>query len=185
MVLAGWLSVCTGFIMAGTTTFSFDAVLAGVRERARSAGVFGEIAVKPVPGAHGPALVCAAAASAAPAEYRVYMEETARGVSGGVWVALVTEDRWLSQSIEADLVHTGDKLEELLDEELAEQDYPSEVPSVEHFRSDDKLYTFRSALSINPASTPVEEAADLAARALLAYEACFRELGDMEADEDE
>ena len=45
---------------------------------------------------------------------------------------------------------------------------------IEHFRSDDMLFTFRSPL---PAGI---QAAD-AAKVLLAYEACFRNLGDMNA----
>lgn len=87
-------------------------------------------------------------------------------------------DRWLSESIETDLLHTGDKVEELLAEELAEQGFPTgHGLRIEHFRSDDLLFTFRSPLSLSP-SAP--DAADAAARYLLAYEACFRNLGDMD-----
>ena len=39
---------------------------------------------------------------------------------GGCLLALMTKDRWLSESIEGDLEHTGDELEELLEEELVE-----------------------------------------------------------------
>lgn len=122
-------------------------------------------------------LECAALRSASPASYRI---ELARG---GLFVSLVTPDRWLSQSIEQDLMNTGDKIEELLDEELAELDHTGPAPLVEHFRSDDKLYTFRSPLSIGPEQAVEPAGLALLRRYLLAYEACFRVLGDMEGDD--
>ncbi len=121
-------------------------------------------------------LVCHAKAAAAPASYRLFLE------SGKLWVSLVMADRWLSESIETDLLHTGDKMEDLLAEELAEQGFPTgHILHIEHFRSDDLLFTFRSPLPLNAADPA---AADAAARYLLAYEACFRNLGDMEESEE-
>jgi hypothetical protein len=141
---------------------SVGGVLKEVAARAGAAGVFGAVEER------DGKLVCTAKASSAPASFRLGVEH-----DGGLWVSLVTADRWLSQSIEADLVHTGDKLPDLLEEEFAELGRPGERPRVEHFRSDDLLFTFRS---------PVPTAdADAAAAYLLAYEACFRRLGDMEA----
>ena len=145
---------------------------AEVAAAARGAGVFGEIRIEGGKGEEE--LVCAAKASAEPAEFRVYAE------GGKVWVALTTRARWLSQSIEADLVHTGDKVEELLEEELVNLGWamplggPGYKPTFEHFRDKQKRYTFR---------TPVPKAdAQTVAAFLLAYEAAFRPLGDMEAD---
>lgn len=132
---------------------------------ASSSGVFGPVAVK------DGRVVCHAAASAAPASYRMFVE------AGRVWVSLVMADRWLSESIETDLLHTGDKVEELLEEELVEVGLPAERLKVEHFRSDDLLFTFRSPV---PAET-----AEALVKYLLAYEACFRNLGDMNAGSDE
>ena len=111
-----------------------------------------------------------AAADGADATYRI------RTDADGVWIALVTADRWLSQSIEQQLVHTGDKMEDLLEEELIDLDSGATRLKIEHFRDDDKLFTFRSKV---PAGT------DPAALAILVrgYEACFRRLGDMEGDE--
>lgn len=74
-------------------------------------------------------------------------------------------------------MHTGDDVEELLEEELVEQGLEASRPAVEHFRSDDRLFTFRSPVA--------PENADTAARWLLAYEACFRQLGDMAGDSDD
>lgn len=148
-------------------------VLRGVAERARTADVFGDVEV-------GTGRVaCAAKDSAEPAWYRVEMD------GGRLWVSLVMKDRWLSESIESDLVHHGDSLEELLAEELEEGGYTGPALGFEHFRSEDKLFTFRSALPVAPGS-PASDASAVAVTCLLAYERCFRNLGDMAGgDEDE
>ena len=150
-----------------------QAMLAAIAARAAAEGVFGSVRVE------DSMVRCDALASAEPAEYRVFAE------GGKLWVALVTSDRWLSQSIEQDLVHTGDKIDELVEEELVDLEWKKEWGSTrfayEHFRDDRKQYTFRSPV---PAGTG-PDAAERAAIALLAYERAFRPLGDMEADEDE
>ena len=92
------------------------------------------------------------------------------------WVSLVTADRWLSESIESDLMHTGDPLEELIEEELVELGADVSCPPVKHYRSEDMLYTFRSPL---PASPEAADAPAIATTWVRAYEAAFRELGDM------
>lgn len=138
-----------------------DVMLERVRERAEKAGVFGPVRIE------AGRLVCPAAASAEPADYRVSAEP-----DGSVWVELVTENRWLSESIETDLVHTGDKLNELLDEELADLGWEGTPSAFEHYRSDDMLFTFRSKVPDADAET--------VAVWLLAYEQCFRQLGDMD-----
>jgi len=96
------------------------------------------------------------------------------------WVGLYTPDRWLSESIEAELMHRGDKLEELLEEELIDQGYATPL-TVEHFRDEDRHYVFRSSVAVgdDPASS-VERMTQVA----LAYEACFSRLGDMAAKDD-
>ncbi|MGP1271767.1 MAG: hypothetical protein ACTS22_00375 [Phycisphaerales bacterium] len=145
-----------------------------VAEAARSAGVFGGVRLE------GDRLVCDAAASAEPAEYRLEREGDA------VWVSLVMRDRWLSESVEADLMHSGDKLEELLDEELAELGFEAPtggLPSYQHFRSEDMLFTFRSEVPLE--GKDEASAVRTATQWLLGYEACFRQLGDMEADGDD
>jgi len=140
-------------------------LLASIAKSARHAGVFASVEVD------GGRVVCRAEGSGEPAFYRV-------GEDGGAWWAeLVMRDRWLSESIEATLMHAGDSIEELLDEELADVGYDGPTPKVEHFRSDDMLFTFRTRIPSADAVT--------AARFLLAYEQCFRNLGDMEAGDDE
>jgi hypothetical protein len=96
-----------------------------------------------------------------------------------VWVGLYTPDRWLSESIEADLMNTGDKIEELLEEELYDCGFEARLP-VEHFRDEKKQYVFRSPVFL-PKSEKLngEEMIDRVTRAILAYEATFRRLGNM------
>jgi len=145
-------------------TIGADELIDPVRRAADAAGAFGPVAVR-----EG-RLICHAKAAAEPASYRLGFE------GGTLWVSLVTADRWLSESIEADLMHTGDKIEDLIAEELVELGgaRPAGGIKCEHFRSDDMLFTFR---------TPVPADAASATRYLLAYEACFRRLGDMGAGE--
>jgi hypothetical protein len=104
---------------------------------------------------------------------------------------MATPDRWLSESIEADLMHTGDPIEELIEDELVELGHDPKrdgaMPAVRHFRSDDRLYTFENLVPCGHAlaSGDVDGAAAIAGRYLLAYEAAFRELGDMSGGDDE
>lgn len=144
-----------------------------VAERARASGVFANVDIR------DGMLVCEAQGSAAPAYYRLEPH------GNELWVSLVTADRWLSESIEADLMFTGDDLEDLIDEELADQGFTDGPLACEHFRSEDKLFTFRSRLPISLDRADDGESASIAAQCLLGYEACFRQLGDMEeSDED-
>lgn len=142
------------------------ALFVALGERAMKAGVFGEVRVV-LSGVE-----CAAKNSAAPAMYALWAD------SSGVHVALKTADRWLSHSIEADLLNTGDKMEELLEEELVELGWSGASPMVAHFRDERKQFVFQSRLSISPGAA---NAVEQAAMALLGYEACFRRLGDMDA----
>jgi hypothetical protein len=152
-------------------TIAADTFLQSVQRQVRDAQVFGTIDLE------GGMLRCAAKASAAPAWYRLERD-------GGRWfVSLVTPDRWLSESIEADLMHHGDPLEELIEDELAERGQTGASIEVKHYRSEDRLYTFRSPLPLD--GLDERRAAEVAAAWLLAYEAAFRELGDIEAGEDE
>ncbi len=100
---------------------------------------------------------------------------------GQLMVMLITPDRWLSESIEADLMHTGDSLEELIEDELVELGSSSTEDTtmvVQHFRSEDFQYTFQT-----PLPSDFEEETIL--RWLLAYEAAFHELGDMGGEEED
>lgn len=161
----------------GTPPADLLSLLEGVAARAKSAQVFGPVRID------GSMLRCDVLASAEPAEFRVFVDE------GKLYVALVTEHRWLSQSIEADLVHTGDKIDELVEEELLDLGYPGLKAGqgrwgFEHFRDPQKLYTFRTVVPVDMRTLASADTIERAAIALLAYEQAFRPLGDMEADEE-
>ncbi|MEM8757807.1 MAG: hypothetical protein AAGF47_08500 [Planctomycetota bacterium] len=151
------------------------AVLEAVKASAESAGCFGPVSL------HDALLICNADGSAEPAVYTLSIGDD------GLWVALLMKDRWQSESIESDLMHSGDKLEELLDEELAELGYdppPGVSTSYQHFRSEDLEFVFRSRVPV-PEGASSDEASRVATALLLAYEACFRQLGDMDSDGDD
>lgn len=116
----------------------------------------------------GEGITCVARGAAAPACYSVSR------VGEGVVVRLCTSDRWLSESIETDLMHTGDSIEELVADELVELGGDARVPRIRHFRNDAREYVFEH---------DVEADGSTALRVLLAYEAAFRQLGDMAAAE--
>ncbi len=144
-------------------------MLEAVGKRAHAAGVFGGVKVV------GGRLMCLCKASPEPAEFRVDVQE------GQVCVSLVTPHRYLSQSIEQDLVHQGDKIDDLLKDELVDQEYRGPALRVEHFRSPELLYTFRTLVGIQPGAPEGPGAMERVAQVLLAYEACFSPLGDLSA----
>ncbi|MEM7754303.1 MAG: hypothetical protein AAF297_01560 [Planctomycetota bacterium] len=157
-----------------TADTAIQATLEAVRNKAAEAKVFGEITLA------GDRLEAAAANSAEPAEYRLETDQDK------LWVVLVMKDRWLSEAIEAGLRLSGDSLDELLEEELVELGLEltdADRPLVfEHFRSDDMLFTFRTPIQGVSASAGD---ADRIATFLLGYEATFRQLGDMDADDED
>jgi hypothetical protein len=101
--------------------------------------------------------------------------------AGQLWVGWYSPDRWVSGSIEGDLVHTGDKIDELLEEELVDQGLSLSIP-LEHYRNDEKLFVFHGKLSL---PDHADEAVDTLTKVLLAFQACFVELGDMAPEEDD
>jgi len=109
------------------------------------------------------------------AHYRVTIDPDRQAI----WVGLYTPDRWLSESIEAQLMNTGDPIEELLEEELDDQGLEAKFP-VEHFRDDQMFYIFRSPVPIpDHVSIDTYPIVKQITQVLLAYEATFRQLGDM------
>lgn len=115
-------------------------------------------------------LRCKASGAAEDAWYTLAM------TGDGMEVALLTLDRWLSESIEADLVHNGDTMEELVEEELVDLGGSGPVPVIKHYRSEQMEYTFSMEL---PGDLELEDAT----RWVLAWEAAFNQLGDMSESE--
>ena len=123
-----------------------------------------------------PMVTAAARAAAAPAEYRVEVDR------GRLYVGMATPDRWLSHSVEADLLHNGDHLEDLIQDELTELEYVGPaLGAVEHFRDDDKQFVFRSAIGVNGIAGDVVA---IVATCVRAYEAALANLGDMDTSEE-
>ncbi len=98
--------------------------------------------------------------------------------NGGLEVSMKTPDRWLSQSVEATLVNSGDSLEELIDEELVELGCEDGPLALKHFRDEKMRYVF-----VSPAPSGAEAGTLVAC--LLAYERAFAPLGDFAGDEDD
>lgn len=144
-----------------------DPILSTLRDQARTSGRFESAAIE------GEALRCKVPHVEA---WFVVDRE------GDGWaVSLLTPDRWLSESIEGDMLEGRDTAEELVDDELVEAGFPGRCQPVKHFRDDAKMYVFRSRI-------PLEGAADAAAAAatyLLAFEAAFSQLGDMQGATEE
>ena len=140
-------------------------ILQSVHTQATSRGVFSKIEILP------DRLRCHAKDAPEPAWYEL------ADVGGTLIVRFATPDRWLSESIESDLMHYGDPIEELVEEELAELGWRGKVPSIKHFRDDQKLYTFENTVPAMDVET--------AAKFLMAYEAAFRALGDVGGEKDD
>jgi len=138
-------------------------ILAAVRDRAAASARFASVALD------GERLRCRAKGAEAEAWYVVDRD-------GGRWsVALLTPDRWLSESVEGDMLEGRDSAEELVDDELVEVGFANRCGKVRHFRDEDKTYVFR-------ADVPLDGIADVPAGIvtfLLAFEAAFGQLGDM------
>lgn len=145
-----------------------------VGDRAREAKVFGKVRRT------DDALKCRALHVDSEAYYRVEVDLPSHE---RIFIGLYTPDRWLSESVEADLVHSGDKIEELLEEELVDKGFETPLP-IEHYRDENKHFVFRSTIDVHPGDIDSEAVIETVEKVLLAYEACFRELGDMRpADE--
>ncbi len=125
------------------------------------------------------ALICKPIGCEGDAEYRIEL------LDGRVFVLWASPDRYLSQSIEADLMWTGDDLDDCIDEELVDQGWTGgSLGGVEHFRDEQMRYVFRSSIPSETGAPDLDKEARRFVQCLLAFEATFRELGDMSGDDD-
>jgi hypothetical protein len=150
------------------TAAAIEQLLDAVAERARQADLFGPVTRRPG------MVECAAKLCPEDAAFRIALED------GDLYVSWVTPDRYMSQSIEADLMWTGDDLADMIDEELSDQGWSGDrLGPLEHFRSAEKQFTFRSKLPLSVARLDPPRHAETAVQALLGYEAAFGVVGDM------
>ncbi len=104
---------------------------------------------------------------------------------GKLWASWVSPNRYLSQSIEADVKWTGDDIDDLIDEEVEALGWTGpKIGRFQHFRSQDMQYTFRSALPLDLSAGSTESNGRAAVLFLRAYQAAFRNLGDMKPEEE-
>ncbi|HCD33655.1 MAG TPA: hypothetical protein DER01_14695 [Phycisphaerales bacterium] len=105
------------------------------------------------------------------------------GESDDLQIGIFTLDRWLSESIEADLVEHKDDIEELLYDEMYELGLEKGL-GVFHFRDEDLQYVFRSQIPL-PKDKPIDgpEFVEYVTKVVLAYEATFSQLGDLVYEE--
>jgi hypothetical protein len=150
-------------------TSGLSSLLSAIADQARATGAFASVELI------GNMVSCKALTNEE-AAYRVEPHDA------GLCITWVSPNRYLSQSIEADLMWTKDDLDELLAEELTEVGYSGPpLKTLDHYRNEEKLFTFRGVIPAPPASL---SAADLV-KCLLAFSATFGQLGDMKPGEDE
>ena len=142
-------------------------LLSDLRVRAQASGQFGTVALA------ADRLTCTARESTAPAEYAVWRS------ADGWRIALSTADRWLSESIEGQLVESRESLESLLLDELKDLDWTEGELKVRHFRDEARVYVFEVTL----AATASPKDLDRLATVLRAFEQTFAQLGDMSGTE--
>jgi len=106
-------------------------------------------------------------------------------LDGDLAVSWCSPDRYISQSIETDVLWTGDDLDDLIDEELVDLGWNrGRLKPLKHFRNDEMLFVFISRLPIPADRASSSDAKDIAL-CLMAYEHAFRELGDMAGEEED
>ncbi len=98
----------------------------------------------------------------------------------GWTVRLVMADRWLSESIESELVHGRETLEALVDDELVDLGCEARIGTIRHFRDDARQYVFEA--DIPSPTNAAEDDTTLALQFMLAFESAFRQLGNMSGE---
>ncbi len=152
------------------TTTQAHQTLRSLQHQANEASIFASVTLD------GERLECEAKDAAAKAEYRIEAAED------GWRLSLGTADRWLSESIESQLVESRDSMEDLLREELVDLDCMEAPPKIRHFRDESRRYVFECTV---PFGTDPAEDLRRAICFLLAFESMFRQLGDMSGAESE
>lgn len=153
--------------------------LEAVATEARASGLFEQVSLA---GPDAPDHVLLTATAKDTPELVYYRLEI---LDGDLAVSWCSADRYISQSIETDVLWTGDDLDDLIDEELVDLGWErGRLKPLKHYRNDEMLFIFVSRLPLSPDRVTPDDAVDLS-RAIMAYEHAFRELGDMSGDEED
>ena len=105
-------------------------------------------------------------------------------VEASVTLSWNSKDRYLSQSIESDLVYTGDDLDDMLDEELVDLGWSrGRLDPFKHYRDEEETFVFVFCLPLKQSKLTPNDAADLV-KCLQAADLVFSELGDMAEDDE-
>ena len=104
----------------------------------------------------------------------------------GVWLTWASLDRYLSQSIEAELMFTGDDLDDMVDEEIVDAGWElGKLAPNAHHRDEDMRFVFRWKTAITPDTVDAGAHAEPFAKALAGMVEAFAELGDMAPEDDD
>lgn len=104
----------------------------------------------------------------------------------GVWLTWASVDRYLSQSIEAELTYTGDDIDDMVDEEIVDAGWNlGKLTPNTHYRDEDMRFVFRWKTGITAADLDAGTHAPTFANALAGMVEAFVELGDMVPGDDD
>lgn len=165
--------------VTGNTRDELSTLLDAVVAEAAESGNFASVVKAPADAPEHVLVVAEAKDTPEPVQYRLEV------YNGKLAVSWCSPDRYISQSIETDVLWTGDDLDDLIDEELVDLGWDrGRLSPLKHFRNDEMLFVFISGLPLSPSDATSADSVDIV-RAMLAYEIAFRELGDMAGDGDE
>ena len=153
---------------------SIESLLKQVCQKAKDADAFADVKLE------DKQIICIAKAEdpETQAFYKLNLAD-----DGSLYVGIFTLDRWLSESIEADLVEHKDDIEELLADEMYELHIDEGLP-VKHFRDEQLQYVFQTLIPL-PAGESFDspDFVEYVGKVLLAYESTFNQLGDLVCEE--
>ena len=151
-----------------------QALLTRIAERALAHDVFDSAEVK------GSMVYAHATDSPEEAFYRVEIDEE------GVFVSWASEDRYISQSIEAELMWTGDDLDDMIDEGAQDAGWTlGRMEPLKHYRDEGMHFVYRSKTPIAPADADAGAHADQLVAAMAGYAEAMAEFGDMKPESDD
>lgn len=170
-----------------TTMTDFSQLIDAIAQKADALDLFDGVEVQE------DRVLCFADGPESPAWYAIrfnhfvggaaYDEESEQQPS--VTLSWNSKDRYLSQSIESDLVYTGDDLDDMLDEELVDLGWTrGRFDPFKHYRDEEETFVFIFRIPLEQRKLKVSDADDLL-KCLQAADLVFSELGDMAEDDED